>query len=484
MRADLGPFWGEDVMAGPQLRLITQLASVNRVVLDLFKVYQPAFSMKRLATGLDLDPSLPLTWADRPQLELGLGNLLGNAIGNTRRGGLIVCRTELDGAWVKLTIGDDGPGRAAGELEQVVTPWGEGGGAEARSELGLSMSRAIIAAHGGDLALDRNRQLGTWFVVRLPAIALEHARLVEQLEQSNRQKRDLVATLSHELRTPLNVVMGYVDLLLDGAFGSFHSDQVDTLRRMDRAARELLELIDGAIDVGAETARLPVELRDLHLPDLIRRFCQLTTEVLGCDFSHIFLWQRATDVYLPVAGYGDTPEQWDWVRMLRVPAMNVMRLLAGREREDSVLMVDSREWMSAGAQAQGFGRCLIVGLQRGGEILGIMTAGDRGGSSTFSADQGRVAQGIADLAALAVDNARIVDELERVRRLKAEFVVSMSHQFRIPLNVVIGYNDLLLDGEFGPVSPEQTTALRRIRKSGLELLTAINEILDLGNVSQ
>jgi signal transduction histidine kinase len=469
-------------MAGPQLRLITQLASINRVVLDLFKVYQPAFSMKRLATGLDLDPSLPLAWADRSQLELGLGNLLSNAISHTRRGGLIVCRTELDDTWVKLTIGDDGPGGAADELQKLVMPWGDS--AEARPALGLDISKAIIAAHGGDLSLDRSRRLGTWFVVRLPAIAFEHARLVEQLEQSNRQKRDLVATLSHELRTPLNVIMGYVDLLLDGAFGPFNTDQVDTLRRMDRGARELLDLINGAIDVGNQDARhLPLELRDLHLPDLIRRFCQLATEVLGCDFSHIFLWQRATDVYLPVAGFGDTADQWEWLRAVRVPAAAVMRLLAGREREESVLICEPREWLPASAAVHGFGRCLVIAMQRGGEILGIMTAGNHGGASSFGVEQARLAQGIADLAALALDNARIVDELERVERIKSEFVVTMSHQVRIPLNVVIGYNDLLLDGEFGPLANEQRTALGRIRKSGLELLEAINAILDLGNVS-
>jgi signal transduction histidine kinase len=464
--------------------LLPQLASVNRVVLDLFKLYQPAFSVKRLGTGLDLDPNLPLTWADRSQLELGLGNLVSNAVKHTRRGGLIVCRTALDGSWVKLTLGDNGPGIDAQQASRLFQPHRNGDGPERRGGMDLYLSQTIITAHGGEIAVDHAQGSGAWFVVRLPAIALENARLVQQLEDANRRRADLLSSLSYELRTPLNVVMGYLDLLLDGAFGILNGEQVDTVRRMERGALDLLGLIDGTIDMSClDAGRLPLELRDLHLPDLIRRFCQLTTEVLGCDFSHTFLWQRSSDVYVPVAGYGDTLEQWEWVRTLRVPAAHVMRLLTRRDREDDVVTAEPPDWLPAGlSQRYGMPRVLVVALRRGGETLGFLTAGDRNRSRVFTGDQARLAQGIADLAGLALENARLVDELERTKRLKADFVTNMSHQFRIPLNVIIGYNDLLLDGEFGPLPPEQTNVFRRVRKSSLELLDAIHNILDSSRV--
>jgi signal transduction histidine kinase len=462
-------------------RLVPQLASINRVVLDLFRLYQPAFTVKRIATGLDLDPVVPLTWGDRSQLEVGLGNILNNAVKHSPYGGLIVCRTELEGEWVRLTLGGNGPAIGAAEDRALFAPAGGENGVTARSGVGLYVSQAIVTAHGGEIAIDRNRDTGAWFVVRLPGIALQNARLLEELEQTHRHKFDLVATLSYELRTPLNVIMGYVDLLLDGAFGELAPAQIDTVQRLDAAGRELAGLVDGALDVGClDAGALALDSRDLRLSDLLQRFCRLTTEVLGCDFCHVFLWQRASDTYTAVAGHGDTREQWEWMRTLRIPALQIMRLLARRDHESDPVFTEARDWLPGGAAQQGVQRCMLVSLQHGGEVLGVMVAGDRGRARAFGAEQARLVQGIADLASLTLDNARLVDELERTRRIEAEFVSNMSYQFRVPLNVIIGYTDLLLDSEFGPLTREQTGVLQHVRKSSIELLEAVRENLGAG----
>ncbi len=470
-----------------RIRLLPQLTSLNQIVFDLFRLYQPAFAVKRLGTGLDLDPELPPTWADLPQLKLGLGNLLSNAVKHTRHGGLIVCRTAVDGDWLRLTLGDNGPGVSAELASALFAPWHDGAAAphRGRSALGLHMSRAIIAAHGGEIGLDTSHDTGAWFVVRLPAIAVENARLVEELERANRHQSELLATLSYELRTPLQVILGYTDLVLEGAFGALNAEQTDTMRRIDRSARELVDLVNSAIDlrcVGAE--RMPIELSDPRLPELLRRFCQLTTEVLACDFTHLFLCQRSAGGYAVLAGHGDAPEEWEWVRSLCVPALNVARLLAGRDREEPAVVAEPQQWLPGRtAPRYAAGRCLVMAVQRNGETLGILVAGNRHGSRDFSPDQARLAQGIADLAAMALENARLVDELERTKQLRKEFAASMSHESRIPLNVIIGYADLLLDGEFGPLTVEQSGVLQRVRSSSLDLLDAINRNLDLSDDS-
>jgi signal transduction histidine kinase len=54
-----------------------------------------------------------------------------------------------------------------------------------------------------------------------------------------------VAVLGHELRTPLGAVLGYGELLEDGAFGSLPPEALDAVRRLRAAADHLLALVDG-----------------------------------------------------------------------------------------------------------------------------------------------------------------------------------------------------------------------------------------------
>lgn len=103
------------------------------------------------------------------------------------------------------------------------------------------------------------------------------AALAEQAQSANRLKSDFLATISHELRTPLNIVMGYTDLLLDGDFGSLTTEQSEFLQSVKKAAYQELELIAAMLDVSRlEAGRLPVELGEMHLPELMD---ELATEV-------------------------------------------------------------------------------------------------------------------------------------------------------------------------------------------------------------
>ncbi|GBG02870.1 hypothetical protein AZSI13_21970 [Azospira sp. I13] len=68
---------------------------------------------------------------------------------------------------------------------------------------------------------------------------------------------------------------------------------------------------------------------------------------------------------------------------------------------------------------------------------------------------------------------------EESNRLKSEFLASMSHELRTPLNGIIGYAELLQDGEGGP---EQVEYAQTIRQSGTHLLELVNSILDLAKI--
>ncbi len=243
-----------------------------------------------------------------------------------------------------------------------------------------------------------------------------------------------------------------------------------------------------AAEVTAALARVGQEMvSSLDTPVLLNKLCRLTTEVLACDVSYTLLWDREEDILTPVAGYGDTKEQWESVRVLSIPRGALADAIASIEQQGLV------QWASgellnpvAVGLAGSFGitATLCAALRRGGEMSGILIAGYRGRRELFGIQQQRIARGVAQLSSMALENARLVEELQRADRLKSEFVATMSHELRTPLNAIIGYSDLLAEGEFGSLTEEQADVMRRVQQSSLQVLDLINATLDLSRLEK
>ncbi len=73
-------------------------------------------------------------------------------------------------------------------------------------------------------------------------------------------------------------------------------------------------------------------------------------------------------------------------------------------------------------------------------------------------------------------------EVERVNRLKDEFLASMSHELRTPLNSIIGFSDLLAEQGAANFNPKQKRFLGHIQQGSRHLLELINDILDLSKI--
>jgi len=246
-----------------------------------------------------------------------------------------------------------------------------------------------------------------------------------------------------------------------------------------QAQQEEAEVSGALVRVGRELTA------SLDTPVLLDRLCQLTTEVLACDFSHTILWLPEGKAYVPVAQHGDTPEQWESMRVLKIPLDMMAPLLARLEHRDVVqARIAERQDLGGGTLPVQYGMTagLYMALRRGGEIVGIQTAGYRGRQDAFTPQQGRIAGGLAQTASLVLENARLVEDLKRANRLKSEFVATMSHELRTPLNIIMGYNDLLLEEVFGSLTPEQADSLQYMERSSCELLELITATLDLSRL--
>jgi PAS domain S-box-containing protein len=73
-------------------------------------------------------------------------------------------------------------------------------------------------------------------------------------------------------------------------------------------------------------------------------------------------------------------------------------------------------------------------------------------------------------------------ELARATRLKDEFLANMSHELRTPLNAILGKAEVLQEGLYGALNEKQQRAATVIHKSGQQLLSLINDILDIAKI--
>jgi signal transduction histidine kinase len=73
-------------------------------------------------------------------------------------------------------------------------------------------------------------------------------------------------------------------------------------------------------------------------------------------------------------------------------------------------------------------------------------------------------------------------EADRANQAKSRFLASMSHEFRTPLNAIIGYADIMIAGMAGALSDKQTQIQTHIRHNSKRLLAMINNTLDMAKI--
>lgn len=189
---------------------------LNQVVRDTVELRRYALERDRVELLEDLDPHLPLTWADPFQLQQVLLNLVTNAehaVANktSRR---IVVRTRAEGGLLVMSVEDTGPGIAAADVDRIFNPFyttkavGQGTG------LGLSISDGIVREHGGRIRVTSPPGSGATIRVELP-LTLPPQRKVQQVVPASRSV--LVVACNAAVRGTLVAGLGVAGHRVDTA---------------------------------------------------------------------------------------------------------------------------------------------------------------------------------------------------------------------------------------------------------------------------
>lgn len=93
-----------------------------------------------------------------------------------------------------------------------------------------------------------------------------------------------------------------------------------------------------------------------------------------------------------------------------------------------------------------------------------------------------IAEKNTELTRMREESEARARELELAYRYKSEFLANMSHELRTPLNSLLILTQLLQQNRQGNILPKQLEYLDTIHNAANELLTLINEILDLSKV--
>ena len=118
----------------------------------------------------------PLWIAGDPgQLKQVLLNLLDNALRHTPEGGEVIMRGAVEGSAARLEVRDSGAGIDPRDLPHIFERFYRGDASRSRatgnSGLGLAIVRAIVEAHGGEIAVQSTPGAGACFTIRLPLVA-------------------------------------------------------------------------------------------------------------------------------------------------------------------------------------------------------------------------------------------------------------------------------------------------------------------------
>jgi signal transduction histidine kinase len=101
-------------------------------------------------------------------------------------------------------------------------------------------------------------------LVRAVDAALRSHLLVAEAQASDRLKMELLASVSHEFRSPLHIILGYLELAREGAFGAYSEALRDALDKIAWNGGHLLELVEGFLDLAKlETSMLKTERVDV-----------------------------------------------------------------------------------------------------------------------------------------------------------------------------------------------------------------------------
>jgi len=140
-------------------------------------------------------------------------------------------------------------------------------------------------------------------------------------------------------------------------------------------------------------------------------------------------------------------------------------------------ILESSPFFSELLHSLNIGPAVILPLIAHERLLGTLTVCREVDAPAFDTVSFARLEAVADLAALALWNARLLEEAREGDAAKTSLLATLSHELRTPLTALEGYGELLEDEILGPLAPAQRDVIMRLRTVSRHLGSLIEDIL-------
>ena len=244
--------------------------------------------------------------------------------------------------------------------------------------------------------------------------------------------------------------------------------------------------------------RLSSSLREvLSLDEHLSRVLEAACEVVGVERATVWALTGDGEAFRAISSVGFSAAEARSVHGLLIPLAAAGALGESHRRGMPLQFGDAHPLPAELALEPPYStlagmrtnRFVVVPMVARGRGAGVIAADNRPSREPISGEAVERLQFFASHAAIAIENARLFEEIEVGRRQlevagrhKSQFLANMSHELRTPLNAIIGYSEILQEEAEDLGQDHLVPDLQKITSAGRHLLELINAVLDLSKI--